>query len=137
MSVRLVVLASLVLGIVASARAQPYPSFPVPALECWDDVRLFPSLSSVSDGQTFKLAKTIKLFVPAKAKLRVYGQGWECDVAGEPFPCPTGRNEVALFNDPIGDKIAELSLSKAPGKHTLMSTSGDWKLTYEVSKLKS
>ena len=99
--------------------------------------QLFPSLSSVSDGQTFKLGKTLKLFVPGKAKLRVYGQGWECDVAGELFPCPTGRNEIALFNDPIGDKIDQLALSKAPGKHTLMSTSGDWKLTYEVSKLKS
>jgi hypothetical protein len=99
--------------------------------------QLSPGLSSVSDGQTFKLGRTIKLFVPATAKLRVYAQGWECDVGGELFPCPTGRHEIALFNDPIGDRIAELSLSQAPGTHTLKSTSGDWKLTYEVSKLKS
>jgi hypothetical protein len=96
--------------------------------------KLFPSLTSVSDGQSFKLKKTVNVFLPAKHKLRVYGQGWECDVAAELFPCPTGRTEKALFNDPIGDKIDTLGAKSAPGKHTLSSPSGDWKLTYKVVK---
>ena len=98
--------------------------------------QLFPKLTSVSDGQTFKLAKNVDVYLPHKGKLRVYGQGWECDVGGELFPCPSGRHEVALSNDPIGDKIDTLSLKQAPGSHTLTSTSGDWKLTYKVQKLK-
>jgi hypothetical protein len=98
--------------------------------------QLLPTLRSVSDGQTFKLGKTITLYMPDRAQLRVYGQGWECDVSAELIPCPTGRHEVALFNDPIGDKIDQLSVSSAPGSHTLKSTSGDWKLTYDVTKLK-
>jgi hypothetical protein len=96
--------------------------------------QLFPSLTSVSDGQTFKLKKTVNVFLPSKQKLRIYGQGWECDVAGELFPCPAGRKEKALFNDPIGDKIDSLKASKAPGKHTLKSPSGDWQLTYKIIK---
>lgn len=96
--------------------------------------KLFPSLLSVSDGQSFKLKKTVDLFLPSKKKLRVYGQGWECDVAGELLPCPKGRNEKALFNDPIGDKIDTFSAKSAPGKHTLKSPSGDWTLTYRVVK---
>jgi hypothetical protein len=99
--------------------------------------QLLPNLSSVSDGQTFTLGKTVTFYIPGNAKLRVYGEGWECDVGGELIPCPKGRHEVALFNDPIGDKIDQLSASSAPGSHTLMSPSGDWKLTYEVTKLKN
>ncbi|MEA2388638.1 MAG: hypothetical protein QOG41_1411 [Thermoleophilaceae bacterium] len=94
--------------------------------------KLLPSLTSVSDGQTFKLKRAANVYLPPKHRLRLYAQGWECDVAGELFPCPTGRAEKALFNDPIGDTVALLKPSKAPGKHTLKSPSGDWKLTYKV-----
>lgn len=45
---RAVTVGATVLALVAgsSARAQPYVPVPVPALECWTDARLFPSLAN-------------------------------------------------------------------------------------------
>jgi hypothetical protein len=53
------------------------------------------------------------------------------------IPCPGGRGERALANDPIGDKIDEYTTAGAAiGSHTLTSPLGDWTLTYTVSRVK-
>jgi hypothetical protein len=96
--------------------------------------KLLPNLGSATDGRQFKLDKQVGLYLPRSSKLRIYGQGWECDVAAGLFPCPKGRNEVALFNDLIGDRIKLLALGTAVGTHTLRSPTGDWTLTYTVTE---
>jgi len=59
--VRLVVLAAaLVLARAAPVRSQPYPVLPIPALECWDDVRLFPRLA----GGNFDYCRAHLRYVP-------------------------------------------------------------------------
>jgi len=52
--------ASLVLAAAGRAWAQPYPGFPVPALECHDDVRLFPRLA----GGNFDYCRSHLRYVP-------------------------------------------------------------------------
>jgi hypothetical protein len=94
--------------------------------------RFIPGLTSVDNGETFNVGRTVDLYLPPHKNLRVYGQGWECDVGGELFPCPKGRHEGALFNDPIGDKIDRFTRKQAPGSHVLRSTTGDWTLSYDV-----
>ena len=59
--VRVALLAALLVFAGATAmRAQPYPTFPVPALECHDDVRLFPRLA----GGNFDYCRSHLRYVP-------------------------------------------------------------------------
>ena len=61
MPVRVALLvAALLLAGTATVRAQPYPAFPVPALECRDDVRLFQTLA----GGNFDYCRSHLRYVP-------------------------------------------------------------------------
>ena len=94
-----------------------------------------PGLGAVTDGQTFDIGRTVNLYVPAGGGLRVFTHGRECDLP-KINPCPN-TTEVADDNDVPGNAIDQFpSVSAALGKHVLRPDSGNYELTYFVSRPK-
>jgi hypothetical protein len=93
-----------------------------------------PALGAVLDGQTVSVNRSLDIYVPAGGGVRLFVHGRECDLP-KINPCPV-TTEVSDDNDLPGDAIDNFSSATAAvGSHTLSAPSGNYQLTYSVSRV--
>jgi hypothetical protein len=94
-----------------------------------------PGLGALSDGTTLPLNQTVDIYVPSTGGVRLFVHGRECDLP-KIQPCPANPGEVAADNDLPGEVLAQFpSAAAAVGTHTATADSGNYQLTYTVTRV--
>jgi hypothetical protein len=92
-----------------------------------------PGLGAVFDGQSFRLGRTLDLFVQPRRSLRLFVRTRECDLP-RISPCDL-NGEVSSGNDNPGEVVESFgSATGAVGAHTARPDSGNYSLTYAVRR---
>jgi hypothetical protein len=94
-----------------------------------------PGLGAVTDGQSFTLGHSVEFYVQNGKGVRMFVHGRECDLP-KINPCPATA-ELSDDNDLPGDAIDQFSSAQAAiGTHTLTPASGNYQLTYTITRVR-
>lgn len=94
---------------------------------------LAPGLGAVFDGQSFRLDRTLDLFVQPGAPLRLFVRSRECDLP-RMYPCEL-TSEVSSGNDHPGDVLQTFgSAAAALGERSFRPDSGNYSIDYALRR---